>query len=121
VGAPAAVPCRQPSVYRASSSSALAPPEDPDQEGGQQRARDRDEQEEGPRIAHGEELPGDQDAAPGAEVADAVAPAGAQRPHLGRVVGRDYTYMLHSHKIMTPDPGPIGAGQQERLRSNAGV
>jgi hypothetical protein len=37
------------------------------------------------------------------------------------VVGRDYTYMLHSHKIMTPDPGPIGAGQQEWLRSNAGV
>ena len=44
-----------------------------------QRARDRDEQDEAPRRGHAEERSGDQDAAPGAEVADTVGPAGAQR------------------------------------------
>src|ERR1700722_990834 len=74
-------------------AGALVLPEDRDQDAGQERARDRDEYEEGPRVGHGEERPGDQDAAPGAQVADAVGPARAQRAHPGRVVLRD----VHVH------------------------
>src|SRR5271163_3223782 len=72
---------------------ALVLPEDRDQNARDERARDRDEHEEARRRGHAKERSGDQDTAPGAEVAHAVGPAGAQRAHPGRVVLRD----VHVH------------------------
>ncbi len=73
-----------PAVYRPGlpghllkRAGVLALPEGRDQEAGEERARDRDEHDEVPRRGRAEERSGDQDAAPGAEVADAVGPAGA--------------------------------------------
>src|SRR6202012_714143 len=46
----------------------------------------------------------DQHAAPGAQVADAVGPAGAQRPHPGRVVLRD----VHVHAPQPQRQADVG-------------
>ena len=74
-------PAGRPSVCRPGllgqffeGAAALAFPEDRYQGAGEERARDRDPQDEVPRVGHAEQRSGDQDAAPGAEVADAVGP-----------------------------------------------
>jgi hypothetical protein len=56
-------------------AAALAFPEDRDHEGGEERARYRDQQDPARRRGCGEDHSAEEDAGPGAKVADAVGPA----------------------------------------------
>ncbi len=64
--------------------AALALPEDPDRQARDERARNRDQDDPVQRCARGKDPAADDDAAPGADVAHAVRPAGAERAHPGR-------------------------------------